>query len=390
MLRLFNTGPFYDTARATIAHACENNTRLIIDARSNGGGWDDPIVWLYRHLFDDGGAPLQQSGKIAFRTRTDPEIWNRFLGFASLTGFLLVEEFGFSPDVCGFLPEQQCWQDLEAEGQGLIPHTEVDWFEEPTVTEVRAGIPIPLSRKMGLGESLHQRQFGTLPPRDVSSCQGKFSGENLVILTDGANCSGGYVLLEPFIDNHKAIVVTMGGYVADPDDWIEVGTCRTGGSLPVDLAGQTVAEIEAFSGGSLTMEHPIPSKFARAVKSLMETTGFYARSGRLRRCGHRWHRSCRWCCRLRRCCGRTRRQSWKRVIDVNGIGEYSVGTDGFDGFERGRLSPIRTEWQCLGKRSPGIDPNDPELIVNDWCCAANKIVMESDLLGFVRKAELFP
>jgi hypothetical protein len=186
-----------------------------------------------------------------------------------------VEEFGFPPDVCGFLPEQQCWQDLEAEGQGLIPHTEVDWFENPTVTEVRAGIPIPLSRKMGLGESLHQRQFGFLPPRDVSSCQGKFSGENLVILTDGANCSGGYVLLEPFIDNHKAIVVTMGGYVADPDDRIEVGTCRTGGSFPVDLAGQTVVEIEAFSGGSLTMERPIPSKFARAVKSLMETTGFY-------------------------------------------------------------------------------------------------------------------
>ena len=52
------------------------------------------------------------------------------------------------------------------------------------------------------------------------SCAGKFNKENLIVLTDGSNCSGGYYIVKPFKENDVATVVTMGGYVDEYIRWV--------------------------------------------------------------------------------------------------------------------------------------------------------------------------
>ena len=117
-----------------------------------------------------------------------------------------------------------CWMDIDTES--TIPIAEVNWFENPSVLEERGGETISLSRQIGLGENF----VGLYPEFDTASCAGKFQQDNLIILTDGTNCSGGYFFVSPFKENGKATVVTAGGF---PGEEIPMGICRGGATFPM-------------------------------------------------------------------------------------------------------------------------------------------------------------
>lgn len=273
ILRLFNTLGWYDEAREVVEHACQNSKRLIIDLRSNGGGLDDPYVWLYRHLIDDDGQPYRRSGKLPIRFRTDVPVYTDYLRLSGEMGNYIIENgFVDDPEICAIDSEAQCWDDIATE-KLLLP-SDINWYAAPNVVEERAGVPIQMTRQVGLGRSITKSIFGYLPPTDVASCQGKFQGENLIILTDGANCSGGYFFLTPFVENKVATVVTMGGYVKDPNSKIEAGICRGGATNSINIPGDVARFIEAVTEGDLFMD-PLPKTMELDVNSNMEWPAAY-------------------------------------------------------------------------------------------------------------------
>ena len=74
----------------------------------------------------------------------------------------------------------------------------------------------------------------------------------------------------------------------------------------------------------------------------------------------------------------------------NGIGKYTPEADGFDRPKCGCVGAVATERSCSCECVPRIDSDHSEPIVNDFCCSANEIVMERNLLGFISKANRRP
>ena len=253
VIRFFNTGSWIDVARQGVEHACQNSDNLILDLRRNGGGNDIVFQWLYTHLFPEVDSVVE-AGKIATTTRNDNPEFNRVLYW----GGILDQFFGAS--CWGLGPG--CWMDIDTEE--TIPSEEISWFESPSYTENRGGSPVSLSRQIGIGENL----VGLYPEFDAASCAGKFDRDNLVILTDASNCSGGYFFVSPFKENEKATVVTMGGY---PGEDIPMGICRSGLTIPMSNWPFIVNIAEGF-GFNVDVS---PKAFSRQVDANMEIFGAY-------------------------------------------------------------------------------------------------------------------
>jgi hypothetical protein len=254
VIRFFNTGSWIDVAREGVEHACQNSDNLILDLRRNGGGNDIVFQWLYTHLFP-GVENVVEAGKLVVATRNDNPEFNRVLYW----GGALNEYLGLS---CGAVGGPGCWMDIDTEE--TIPSDDIDWFESPSFIESRAGATVSMSRQIGLGENL----VGLYPEFDAASCAGKFDRDNLVILTDGTNCSGGYFFVSPFKENGKATVVTAGGY---PGEDIPMGICRSGGAFPM-INWHITANIAAAFGLPVDVA---PKTFSRDVGAVMEIFGAY-------------------------------------------------------------------------------------------------------------------
>ena len=158
VLRFFNTGNWIDVAREGIEYACQNSDRLIIDVRANGGGNDTVIRWLYQHLFPE-EEDLVEAGKIPFRIRNDNSKMNEFFFNSALFESVVVPS-GFPP--CAISLGPLCMMDLET-GDPL-PISDLGWFLFPSFTEFRAGVPVSLSRQVGLGLNLADSFPSSTPP----------------------------------------------------------------------------------------------------------------------------------------------------------------------------------------------------------------------------------
>ncbi|MCP3962595.1 MAG: hypothetical protein GY719_32545 [bacterium] len=265
-IRLAHTDDWIDEVRAGIEHACQNSERLIIDLRGNGGGGDVAIRWLHQHLFPE-EEDLAQAGKIPFRVRNDNAKLNEYLFKVALFQSLAVP-MGFPPCVdvlTGQIPlwGPMCWMDLES-GEPL-PLSDLDWFLSPSITELRAGVPVSLSRQVGHSQLLSR----TFPEFDASSCAGRFAGENLIFLTDGTNGSGGYTLPAAF--KGEGVIATMGGFVDEP---IAMGRARSGSKGQAWLWASVVDFIEGLTGGFISFDEEYV-QFERNVTSSMEVWGAY-------------------------------------------------------------------------------------------------------------------
>ena len=253
IIRFFNTGSWIDVARQGVEHACQNSENLILDLRRNGGGNDIVFQWLYTHLFPE-VSNVVEAGKLVIATRNDNPEFNRVLYWSGEVDRIFNGCWSFGPD---------CWMDIDTEA--TIPIADVSWFENPSFPEQRGGATVSMSRQIGLGENL----VGLYPEFDASSCPGKFDKDNLIILTDGTNCSGGYFFVSPFTENNKAVVVTTGGY---PGEDIPMGICRGGATFPMSNWPFIINVAEGY------LDLPVdvsPKVFSRQVNSNMEILGAY-------------------------------------------------------------------------------------------------------------------
>ncbi len=258
VIRFFNTGSWINVARQGVEHACQNSDNLILDLRRNGGGNDIVFQWLYSHLFP-GVESVVEAGKLVLAIRNDNDEFNRVLYWGGALDEIYEAYFGVP---CWFLGPG-CWMDIDTGDN--IPSDEISWFESPSFMENRGGSTVSMTRQIGLGEYL----VGLSPEFDAASCAGKFDRDNLVILTDGTNCSGGYFFVSPFKENEKATVVTMGGY---PGEDIPMGICRSGAAFPMINWHIIVGAAMDIFGPSVDVA---PRTFSRNVGAVMEIFGAY-------------------------------------------------------------------------------------------------------------------
>jgi hypothetical protein len=257
-LQLADTEAWIDVARQGVDYACEHSKRLIIDVRFNGGGNDTVIRWLHHYLFPEQGK-LVPAGLLPLRLRNDNPVFDEILEKSAEFAEHYLPELGIDP--CALFVTPGCLTDLRT-GKPLSLSSPVDWARSPSHQELRAGRPVSLSRFVAL-PNIGQPTF------DQASCAGRFAGENLVIVTNGANASGGYFLPAAF--QGEAVIVNTGGFVGEP---MAMGRARGGATIPGSLWSALAQGITLATNGELSFQHEVLG-FSRPVDSQMEMLGAY-------------------------------------------------------------------------------------------------------------------
>jgi len=254
---LGDTLEWADVARHGIEYACVHSDRLVIDVRSNHGGGDTVIRWLHHFLFPEDGT-LVAAGLLPVRLRNDNPTFNEVLSnFARATAEFL-PELGNDPCALFFVPG--CLADVD---RGTpLSSSRYDWFLRPTQDEWRGGQLVTLSRQVGLPNYFD-------PTFDSASCVGRFAGDDLVIVTNGSNASGGYFLPAAF--KGDGVIVNTGGILGEP---MAMGRARGGATIPGSIWAEAAQWVEIVSSGQITFKHRVAG-FQRPVESQMEMLGAY-------------------------------------------------------------------------------------------------------------------
>lgn len=270
-IQLGDTGTWTNVVRNGIEHACEHSERLIIDVRGNNGGNDTVIRWLHHYLLPEDGN-LVPAGLLPVRLRNDNPKFNEVLyKFARFTSEF-VPVLGLDPCMLQLTPG--CALDVD---RGT-PFTSdrYDWFFHPTQRELRGGRLVTLSRELGLPNVAN-------PEFDRASCAGRFVDDDLIVLTNGGNASGGYFLPAAF--KGDGVIVNTGGYLGEP---MAMGRARGGATVPAGIWGIAVQAIEGLSQGVIRFHHTIET-FQRPVDSQMEMMGAYRKDRRALHVEHPIH-----------------------------------------------------------------------------------------------------
>ena len=239
-LQLGDTLEWADVARQGIEYACAHSDRLVIDVRSNHGGGDTVIRWLHHFLFPEDGT-LVAAGLLPVRLRNDNPTFNEVLSnFARATAEFL-PELGNDPCALFFVPG--CLADVD---RGTpLSSSRYDWFLRPTQDEWRGGQLVTLSRQVGLPNYFD-------PTFDSASCVGRFAGDDLVIVTNGSNASGGYFLPAAF--KGDGVIVNTGGILGEP---MAMGRARGGATIPGSIWAEAAQWVEIVSSGQITFKHRV-------------------------------------------------------------------------------------------------------------------------------------
>jgi hypothetical protein len=256
-IQLADTVAWIDVAREGIEHACEQSERLILDLRNNGGGNDTVIRWLHHYLFPEDGLGIA-AGQLPLRVRNDDAAFAEVLfNFAEFARDYLP---ALGLEACTLFMVPGCLLDIDTEAP--LPADQLDWFRSPTYRERRAGARLSLSRQIAL-PNIGDPEF------DSASCAGRFAGDDLILLTNGGNASGGYFLPAAF--KGDGVIVNTGGVVGQP---MAMGRARGGATVSGSLWSSVAGLIEAVSEGEISFEHELAS-FPRPVETQMEMLGAY-------------------------------------------------------------------------------------------------------------------
>lgn len=256
-IQLGDTGAWIDVVREGVEHACEQSERLILDLRNNGGGNDTVIRWLHHYLFPEDGRGIA-AGQLPLRVRNDnPAFAEVLFNFAEFSRDY-VPALGL--DACSLFMVPGCLLDIDTDAP--LPADALDWFRSPSYRERRAGARVTLSRQVALPN------IGA-PEFDSASCAGRFAGDDLILLTNGANASGGYFLPAAF--KGDGVIVNTGGIAGEP---MAMGRARGGATVPGSLWPTLAGLIESVSQGEIRFEHDLAA-FPRPVETQMEMLGAY-------------------------------------------------------------------------------------------------------------------
>jgi hypothetical protein len=263
-LQLRNTNGWVDVARRGVEYACENSTRLILDLRSNSGGADTVIRWLHHYLFPADGT-LVAAGMLALRLRNDSAAFDEILRNNALYAASVLPQIDPDAGACELLFTPGCFVDPRSNTP--LGRESFDWFLSPRVHEWRGGRLVSLSRQFALPDM-------DAPVFDEASCAGRFAGDDLVLITNGSNSSGGYFLPAAF--KGDGVIVSTGGFVGEP---MAMGRARGGATQRGSQWAETAHAIATDSAGQIRYEQPILA-FRRPVDSMMEMLGAYREDGR--------------------------------------------------------------------------------------------------------------
>lgn len=262
-LQLGDTQAWIDVARQGIDYACEHSQRLIIDVRFNGGGNDTVIRWLHHYLFPANGERVE-AGLLPLRLRNDNPVFNEILAKSADFAERFLPDSDLDP--CAAFVTPGCLLEVRT-AEPLSLSSPLDWVSSPSRTERRGGRPVSLSRLVGLPN------IGN-PEFDSASCAGRFAGDNLVIVTNGANASGGYFLPSAF--KGDAVIVNTGGFVREP---MAMGRARGGATITGGLWSEIAQGLPLLTNGELRIEQEVFG-FPRPVDSQMEMLGAYRKDRR--------------------------------------------------------------------------------------------------------------
>ncbi|WP_239490946.1 S41 family peptidase [Luteitalea sp. TBR-22] len=236
-----------DEVVAATANACQNSDRLVFDMRNNGGGYVDSMSWLVSHVLPD-------------RTRLkDRGLGGRFLASNPGRNELVSRMEDWSAangSDCSFGYEGGCMVDPATE-QPLA----AGWYTQGNETEERGGQSELLTQRF-----LFRDWQGMAEP---IACPGKFSGENLIIYSNGTGASAGYFW--PALMRPDATIVTSGGFLGQPP---VLGIARGGAVWGMnDFEAYIEQYLEYFF---VPASNPLPY-LIRWADSFMEQPGPYMR-----------------------------------------------------------------------------------------------------------------
>jgi hypothetical protein len=261
-LQLRDTVGWTDVARQGIEYACTHSDRLIVDVRNNNGGNDTVIRWLHHYLFPETGATVT-AGLLPMRLRNDHPTFNEILYNLAQAVSEYLPEIGNDPCAAFLVPG--CLTDVN--NGAALASSRYDWYLHPTQFELRAARLVTLSRQVGLPN------VGN-PLFDSASCAGKFADQDLVILTNGTNASGGYFLPAAF--KGDAVIVNTGGYLGEP---MAMGRARGGATVPGSIWAYAKEQLEAVSSGRIVFKYPI-ARPDTPFETRMEMLGAYRKDRR--------------------------------------------------------------------------------------------------------------
>ncbi len=228
------------------AYACQHSKTVMIDYSSNPGG----LVSLTTYLAGLFNPSLADGSAITYRM-ADPFDQTRPLQFNSLINVRDFLSAVFGGCVSGL--EAQC--KLREDGSTLLSFSSLSQTQGLRGKEITA-----------LTEKVTPNLFLTGISAIPSLCPGKFTGKNLIQITDGANASGGAIA--PASLRKLATNVTYHGIIGEPS-WL--GSAQGGSVVPYNLfystfgadafALQGLADIGNFIRGALQPPLPVMVDF---------------------------------------------------------------------------------------------------------------------------------
>ncbi|MEH6519457.1 MAG: hypothetical protein V7742_22500 [Halioglobus sp.] len=251
-----------------VDHACEESEKLIIDLTGNPGGFVAAYEWLANYLLPrtPGEAPWASINSYLFDpVKASQGIFDIDKSFddnvsvPSILGFLGFDLSSCTSDGFGLEPGCKSLADTNESFES------VDWFFG-VHPETRGQVLEFVTPKFYVNSSPGLPVFGE--PAPAISCPGKFTNENLILLTDGTNASAGYFF--PALIKDHATLVSKGGVLGEGPG---LGMARGGSVVQVsNIWAETQFGIDSGFGDFLVSELVL---YQRAVDSTYEDRGSY-------------------------------------------------------------------------------------------------------------------
>lgn len=186
---------FIETLNHAMQHACDNSSKIILDFSRNGGG----AVHLTQYLI--GLIDSEQSDANTFVHRfLQPDESKRPI----LAGFLRAGDLMSPP----YTPAPLCMTGIEPGCYHRLTGSRLEHWQDAQngTVEVRGGVKTDMTAKMYMS-GLETNDFHSIP----QYCNGKFGKKDIIMITDGTACSGGFFAQAFLLD--KATSVAYNGLV---------------------------------------------------------------------------------------------------------------------------------------------------------------------------------
>jgi hypothetical protein len=238
-------GDWREQVTEATQYACRNSDHLIVDMRSNAGGFASRLSWLAGHL-----APGRTGyGAYDFIGRMP-------LGNTGLNELIARVSEYYAGESCSSFLSYACYFDAVT-GEPL----DAQGWSDGSVTEQRGGVSQTLTRRLFFFKSSDASA-------EPIACPGRFRGRTLIILSNGSGGSAGYFW--PTIMRSDATIVTAGGFLGEP---MVTGVAR-GASVWGMRDYESDWEQYLIAEEGWTPTDPLPL-LTREVESFIERPGYF-------------------------------------------------------------------------------------------------------------------